>query len=122
MYTTICTISDEYIKDLAYIYKYDGRNRCIEKRLPGAEPIYMVYDKGDRLVMTQDGNQRPSTLTQQQWLYNKYDNLNRLVSQSLVENTGGITLESMRNYFEENTPLPGNFTTVAVLVENAYWE
>ncbi len=114
--------TDSAMMELAYIYKYDNRNRCIDKRLPGAEPVYMVYDRGDRLVMTQDGNQRPSTLTQQQWLYNKYDNLDRLVSQSLVTNTGGVTLESMRNYFAGNTALLGGFTTVAVLVENTYGE
>ena len=39
-------------------YKYDGRKRMIEKQVPGASPVYMVYDQRDRLVLTQDGNQR----------------------------------------------------------------
>lgn len=38
-------------------YKYDERNRMIEKQVPGSAPMYMVYDKRDRLVLTQDGNQ-----------------------------------------------------------------
>ncbi|WP_461630249.1 DUF6443 domain-containing protein [Labilibaculum euxinus] len=61
--------------ELIYAYKYDGRKRMIEKKLPGAEPVYMVYDKRDRLVATQDGNQREDN----KWLVTKYDCLNRPV-------------------------------------------
>ncbi|WP_461630285.1 DUF6443 domain-containing protein [Labilibaculum euxinus] len=61
--------------DLCYSYKYDSRKRMIEKKLPGAEPVYMVYDKRDRLVATQDGNQREDN----KWLVTKYDCLNRPV-------------------------------------------
>ncbi|MDW3195478.1 MAG: DUF6443 domain-containing protein [Cytophagales bacterium] len=39
-------------------YQYDNRNRMIEKQVPGAEKIEMVYDKRDRLVFTLDGNRR----------------------------------------------------------------
>ena len=46
-----------------------------EKKVPGAEPVYMVYDQRDRLVLTQDGNQR----AQGKWLFTKYDALNRPV-------------------------------------------
>ncbi len=114
---------NDHLDEFAYSYVYDGRNRCIEKRLPGAEPVYMVYDRGDRVVMTQDGNQRPTILTQQRWLFNRYDNLNRLVSQSLVTNTGGVSLTALRRHFEgANSDLPSDFTTVAVLVENTYSE
>ena len=41
-----------------FSYKYDGRKRMIEKRVPGSAPVFMVYDQRDRLVLTQDGNQR----------------------------------------------------------------
>ncbi len=61
--------------DLCYSYKYDGRKRMIEKKLPGAEPVYLVYDKRDRLVATQDGNQRKDN----KWLVTKYDCFNRAV-------------------------------------------
>ena len=44
--------------ELCYYYQYDKRKRMIVKDLPGADPVYMVYDKRDRLVMTQDGEQR----------------------------------------------------------------
>ncbi|OQP56422.1 DUF6443 domain-containing protein [Niastella populi] len=56
-------------------YEYDDRKRMIIKKLPGAEPVQMVYDAGDRLVMLQDGNMRkPNSM---QWLVTQYDGLNR---------------------------------------------
>ena len=42
----------------AYYYEYDGRGRCVNKKLPGSERILMRYDRADRLVFSQDGNQR----------------------------------------------------------------
>jgi RHS repeat-associated protein len=65
--------------ELIYAYKYDGRKRMIYKKLPGAAPVYMVYDSRDRLVASQDGNQREEN----QWLVNKYDVFNRLVLTAL---------------------------------------
>ena len=50
------------IDEFAFQYKYDGRKRMIEKKVPGAAPVYMVYDQRDRLVLTQDGNQRAKVL------------------------------------------------------------
>lgn len=46
------------LRRYGYFYKYDGYNRCIYKRLPGCEPVYSVYDRADRLIFTQDGEQR----------------------------------------------------------------
>ena len=34
------------------------RNRCIWKKLPGCSAIHYSYDYTDRLVFSQDGNQR----------------------------------------------------------------
>ena len=69
------------LRNYAYIYKYDSRNRCIEKKLPGCEPIYMVYDKADRLVLSQDGVQR----SKEQWTVMKYDVLGRLLYTGLID-------------------------------------
>ena len=62
--------SDELIRNYAYVYKYDKRGNQIYKRLPGAEHIYMVYDKVGHLVLQQDGNQRERGNI---WLMTKYD-------------------------------------------------
>ena len=68
----------------AFQYKYDGRNRCIWKKLPGAGYVEMVYGNADRLVFSQDGNQR--ALTSGNWTYYKYDGLNRLTEQGTCTN------------------------------------
>ena len=68
----------------AFQYKYDGRNRCIWKKLPGAGYVEMVYDNADRLVFSQDGNQR--ALSTGNWMYYKYDGLNRLTEQGTCTN------------------------------------
>ena len=58
-----------------YVYKYDERNRNIMKKLPGCDSICMVYDRADRLLASQDGNQR----TKGEWTVNKYDVFGRLL-------------------------------------------
>lgn len=63
-----------------YCYEYDHRNRMIMKKVPGItrdEAVYMVYDKRDRLVMTQDGKQRKPAAASRVWMVTLYDDLNR---------------------------------------------
>ena len=59
---------------LSYQYKYDYRNRLIEKKLPGKGWEYIVYDDLDRPILTQDAEQR----LQGKWLFTKYDALGRV--------------------------------------------
>nr|WP_315248061.1 DUF6443 domain-containing protein [uncultured Flavobacterium sp.] len=73
-----CVTKDKYqiiVDDLYYQYHYDSRNRLIEKKLPGKGWEYIVYDKLDRPVLTQDSNLRTSN----KWLFIKYDAFNRPV-------------------------------------------
>jgi RHS repeat-associated protein len=69
-------IPAQLITDYAFQYKYDDRNRMVEKKVPGADWVHMVYDDRDRLVLTQDANQRLND----EWLFTKYDALNRPVA------------------------------------------
>ena len=46
------------LRQHGYFYRYDNKGQLIAKKLPGAEWIYYVYDKGGRLIYSQDGNQR----------------------------------------------------------------
>ncbi len=62
------------LSELCYQYKYDTRNRLVEKKIPGKGWEYMVYDKLDRPVLTQDANLR----LQNQWLFTKYDVFGRV--------------------------------------------
>ncbi|HLF33256.1 MAG TPA: DUF6443 domain-containing protein, partial [Cyclobacteriaceae bacterium] len=61
------------INNMVFEYKYDERNRMIAKKIPGSGWIRMVYDRWDRIVFTQDGNQSKRN----EWSYTKYDQLNR---------------------------------------------
>jgi RHS repeat-associated protein len=62
----------------AFRYKYDDLFRMVRKKIPGAKPVYMVYDIRNRLVLAQDGNQRSNPA--REWTFTKYDALNRPVS------------------------------------------
>jgi RHS repeat-associated protein len=68
-------IGPEILDELCYQYKYDTKNRLIEKKLPGKGWQYIVYDKLNRPILTQDAIQRPQTL----WLFVKYDTYSRVV-------------------------------------------
>ncbi|MCS3531013.1 RHS repeat-associated core domain-containing protein [Chryseobacterium sp. JUb7] len=68
---------------LAYEYRYDGRGRLVEKKIPGKGWEHMVYDKADRLIFTQDANLR----AQSKWLFTKYDQLGRPIITGRVSGT-----------------------------------
>lgn len=73
-------------------YDYDGRRRLIKKKVPGADTLYMVYDNRDRLVLTQDGEQRK----QDEWLFTKYDAFNRPVLTGFYETSSTLSQEAMQ--------------------------
>lgn len=66
--------------ELCVRYEYDIKNRVIIKKNPGAGEKWMVYDQRNRLVMSQDANQRAA----QKWQYFQYDNLDRPVATGLM--------------------------------------
>ncbi|WP_028787691.1 RHS repeat-associated core domain-containing protein [Terrimonas ferruginea] len=73
------TFNNLILEEQCFRYAYDERGRMIAKQVPGAKPVYMVYDNKDRLVLTQDGNLRSNN----QWLVTLYDYLNRPVQTGL---------------------------------------
>ncbi|MDN5203083.1 DUF1593 domain-containing protein [Fulvivirgaceae bacterium BMA10] len=76
-------LQDAIIDDYAFYYKYDERQWMVEKKVPGADVVYLVYDQWDRLVLTQDGNQRGNN----QWSFTKYDVLNRPIVTGVYTDT-----------------------------------
>ncbi|WP_291587819.1 DUF6443 domain-containing protein [Bacteroides sp.] len=58
-----------------YGYQYDYRDRRIAVRIPQCEWNYYVYDRADRLIFSQNGEQR----TVSQWTFYKYDTMGRKV-------------------------------------------
>ncbi len=71
------------LKQFCYHYRYDGRGRLIEKKLPGKGWEHMVYNKLDQLVLSQDSLQRIAG----QWLFTKYDALGRTIVTGVYANT-----------------------------------
>jgi RHS repeat-associated protein len=61
------------LENLCYQYKYDTKNRLVEKKLPGKEWEYIVYDKLDRPILTQDANLKKLN----KWIFIKYDAFSR---------------------------------------------
>ncbi len=81
-----------------YNYKYDGRNRIVEKWLPEKGVEYFVYDKLDRPVLSQDGKLRE----QNRWVYTVYDDLDRPARQNIVENIAGMTRQQIQDKLNTN--------------------
>lgn len=71
----------QVLKNLCFNYEYDDKQRNTLKRAPGAKELLMLYDKRDRLVFTQDGNQRAKV--PQEWTANLYDELDRVTLTTL---------------------------------------
>lgn len=84
----------------AFQYSYDSRQRLIMKCLPGAACVYLVYDGRDRLVATQDGNQR--AVNPKEWLVTKYDQWNRVVATALYNSdaTREDFQETVNNFYQ----------------------
>ena len=109
------TVDATLLNRLAYYYEYDRLGRITVKRLPGCEPIYMVYDKRDRMVLSQDGNQR--TADSKKWSYSVYDNNNRIVESGemilSIANTHKQLQDAawdVENYLPTGTKTPLQYT------------
>jgi len=120
-----------------YTYLYDEHNRVVEKKIPGKEIEYFVYDKRDRLVMRQDAAMRhfnPSG--DNSWQFNFYDALDRpTVSAICVGNASRTTMQTWINdnsvwpaphwlYYFKNYDLmhvyPASITSCTILNYNYY--
>ena len=82
-------ISTNDLDGLCYQYKYDARNRLVEKKLPGKAWEFIVYDKLDRPVYTGPAL-NPFTGVGLGWNITKYDAFGRVVYTGWLAD-GGIT-------------------------------
>lgn len=100
-------LSDKIIKNYCYVYRYDYRSRKVMKKLPGCDSISMVYDKADRLILSQDGVQR----VKNEWTFNKYDAFGRIVLSGIY--TDSVSHQTLRERYREvvikEEPPYGNF-------------
>ena len=72
-------ISNTELTELIYQYKYDERNRIIEKKAPGKGWEYIIYNELDQPILTQNASLRKDHTGKpsDQWLFVKYDALGR---------------------------------------------
>lgn len=75
------SVSSPILNQLCYQYKYDAHNRLVEKRIPGKQWEFMVYDQLDRLVATGPALSpfTDAAVNTYGWLLTKYDVYNRPV-------------------------------------------
>lgn len=111
----------DQFKDNAYAYLYDARGRLISKHIPSAGWTELVYDTQDRLVMSQD-QQDKNESGGPFWRYTRYDGLSRVAETgrlSLASSAGDLrtAFASMSN---ENFPSGVNPGTNDKLVVNTY--
>lgn len=95
------------LDNLCYQYKYDYRNRLVEKKLPGKQWEFIVYDKLDRPVATGPANSPFKDITSPGWLVTKYDAFNRPVITAWLPVTAVTTadrktLQDTQNGFTAN--------------------
>ncbi|MCL9768865.1 DUF6443 domain-containing protein [Flavobacterium sp. HXWNR69] len=69
--------SQTNLENLGYQYKYDSRNRLVEKKLPGKAWEFIVYDKLDRPVATGPAYNPYGTQTLG-WMITQYDVFGRV--------------------------------------------
>jgi len=96
--------TDPLAKAYAYYYEYDQRGRMTQKQIPGSDPIYMVYDARDRLVLTQDGNNRLAN----KWQFTKYDALNRPVMTGVYTHGTSVDQQIMQAIVDNFYTNPGS--------------
>ena len=103
VYGNLCFVLQPMYQDnnsidlFAFQYKYDHRNRCIWKKLPGAAYVEYVYNNADQLTHSQDGVQRASG----KWLYYKYDGFNRMTEWGVTSSKTATTGTAyVKNYYD----------------------
>ncbi|NQD71421.1 RHS repeat-associated core domain-containing protein [Sphingobacterium shayense] len=81
----VATITDNStdFNELLYAYRYDKYRRVVEKKIPGKSWEYIVYNKNDQPILTQDAVQRAA----RKWSYSKYDAFGRIASSGIYTNT-----------------------------------
>lgn len=122
------------LRDYAYLYRYDHRDRLVEKWIPGSATSFRyIYDKADRLVLAQDANQRAMN----QWKLTKYDihGRNILVGilttsesfETLTKNLGNQTLtetytgnQTEDSYGYTQTFISGDIAMLSVVYYDDY--
>ncbi len=99
-------------EQLLYQYRYDKKNRLVEKKMPGKGWEYSVYNKADQLILTQDTVLKGNG----QWLFTKYDQFGKTIYTGITNNDASRV--SMQNNANVNTNLYETRASTAGLTLN----
>ncbi|KIX21322.1 hypothetical protein SY27_06275, partial [Flavobacterium sp. 316] len=109
------------LDNLGYQYQYDHRNRLVEKKLPGKQWEFIIYDKLNRPVATGPAfspyEDNPSTIG---WLVTEYDAFGRVTQTAWIK---GYVTSAYRNTYQTHINEGSNpfvFNTANVLTKNYY--
>ena len=98
---TLDTVDLTILDGLCYQYRYDDRNRLVEKKLPGKDWEFIVYDKLNRIVATGPAYSPFIEIANNKgWLISKYDIFNRSVLTAWVD-VGGILDSATRKTLQQ---------------------
>ncbi|PWB26433.1 DUF6443 domain-containing protein [Flavobacterium sp. HTF] len=113
------SVTSLVLKELCYQYKYDTKNRLVEKKLPGKDWEFIVYDKLNRPILTQDANLR----TLNKWLFTKYDPFSRPVYTGEYINTTDKTRSLVQKLADKSTVLFENkkATSIKIKTTDVYY-
>jgi RHS repeat-associated protein len=120
-------ITQTTLDGLAYQYKYDYRNRLVEKKIPGKQWEFMVYDKLDRVVATGPALASAGGLPTTGWMITKYDIFNRPIytgwEQSTTVSSAGRTakqaaMNALATFSEAKTPSATTINGVTLRYSN----
>ena len=106
-------VSETELAEVCYQYKYDYRNRLIEKKIPGKGWEYIVYNKFDQPIMSQHAGLRKenSGSPADGWFFTKYDAFGRVIYTGLsAEGSNRHILQSRANS-NSNEPYETKITT-----------
>ena len=93
------TISSTAVKQYCYYYEYDSRGRCTKKQLPGCDYVTMTYDTDDRLISSQDGNQRNASSPTS--TYYEYDALGRQTVMGIEYSSSSTKIPYCKYFYDD---------------------
>ncbi len=107
------------LDNLGYQYKYDSRNRLVEKKLPGKQWEFIVYDKLDRPVATGPAFS-PYGDGSSGWMITQYDVFGRVTQTGWINASVTDTSRSEAQTAINNGSTPFELSDNQVLTKSYY--
>ena len=112
-----------------YLYSYDSYGNCIEKKVPGTDPVYYIYNINDTIqtdhpVAMQDGNLRKNNT----WVLMDYDSFRRLIKTSYISIEESTSIDVSKHIFNSRQEFidyfgfhKSNYATLSEKSYDQYW-